>query len=110
MLTFALLATDAAQPSGQLWRPLLIFGVIAGLMALVVLLQVTDPRRRSRGVTDPAVALTPDGSPSTPATADSEAAVDGSPALVEDRAADRKEADPGGHPMSTNVVPPSSER
>lgn len=52
MPTLTLLAADAAQPSGQLWRPLLIFGVIAGLMALVVLLQVTDPRRRSRDEKD----------------------------------------------------------
>ncbi len=36
----------AAAPTGQLWRPLLVFGVIALLMGLVVVAHLTDPRRR----------------------------------------------------------------
>lgn len=104
MQTIALLAAAAAQPSGQLWRPLLIFGVIAGLMALVVLLQVTDPSRRSRDEKDPAVAPTPDDPRSMPSAA-SAPAVDDAPSV-----ANRKDADPGRHPMSENVAPPSSDR
>lgn len=84
MHTMALLAAaDVAQPSGQLWRPLLIFGVIAGLMAIVVLLQVTDPRRRSADGDEPAAAPTPDPR-SVPPVA-SEPAVDGSPAVTDHR-------------------------
>lgn len=84
MHTMALLAaTDVPQPSGQLWRPLLIFGVIAGLMAIVVLLQVTDPRRRSPDGDGPAAAPSPDSRPVPPAA--SEPPADGSPAVTDHR-------------------------
>lgn len=40
------LQTVAAAPGGQLWRPILILGVIAALMALIVVAQMTNPERR----------------------------------------------------------------
>lgn len=52
MFTGALLAAGSAAPGGQVWRPLLLFGLVAVLMGLIVLAQMTDPRRRSRGETD----------------------------------------------------------
>ncbi len=36
----------AAAPGALLWRPLLILGVIAALMALIVVAQMTSPERR----------------------------------------------------------------
>ncbi|MBW0109765.1 hypothetical protein ACVGOW_12710 [Pseudonocardia saturnea] len=65
MFTGALLAAESTASGGQLWRPLLIFGVIAVLMALVVVVQMTDPRRRrSRGEQDlDAESLAPDSLP-----------------------------------------------
>ena len=36
----------AAAAGGQLWRPILIFGVIAGLMVLIAVAQRTNPERR----------------------------------------------------------------
>jgi hypothetical protein len=65
MFTGVLLAAESA-PGGQLWRPLLIFGAVAVLMGLVVLAQMTDPRRRSRAEAD----LDADPVPSTPQASD----------------------------------------
>lgn len=41
------LQTVAVAAGGQLWRPILILGVIAALMALIVIAQMTNPERRN---------------------------------------------------------------
>ncbi len=46
------LQTVAAAAGGQLWRPILILGVIAALMALIVVAHMTDPERRGTGDED----------------------------------------------------------
>lgn len=85
MFTGALLASGSAAPGGQLWRPLLIFGVIAVLMVLVVVVQVTDPRRRTRGGEDPgAGSSAPDSTP-MPRDTDPDPVVDGPGAAPEER-------------------------